>query len=1062
MDAVPEFKFQSLSEYNAIVNRMAEALKNGRLVFFIGAGISRIQGYPSWDEYIDRLIKYWESHINDDPAIQKSRVYVNALDQILNSNIDKKRKVDLVHQMIKQVFGQEMFEERQLDFEKYYFETLPPITEYNPVLTKLASLDASYITTNYDNQIEKHLDTMKTVSATVTDIEDFDDRTDQVSLNTVIHLHGMPNGKPAHFISSSSSYKRHYYSDFQPISKIRNWITEKKLLLVFLGSSMEEDEILSLLSETNGDHIAFLASNHGENETGNCIRKITEDYHSVQNHTQVFWYDNNYNKLPAFVDRLVDDVRDVAYPESTDDWYTFRDIKASDEKIINIINTTVFDVLEHYFDGLSPEIIAKRLPQILNSNIFENPDKNIPVAIWEALDKNDKDLSISKIDSIINYVSGQNWAYRVEIAISFLKKLELSKQQALNLEKSLGSKPDIEYLDFYDWPNVMGWFLVKEIKKRVYLGGYYEAERKLSYNLVSQAQEELVNILNSNEFKVMKWESAADIIDYGGFLQLFHAMLDDKLTIENKNWESNIDERLLRHPIFIKVLMKVNEEKKLTEHLVSQIISNVDFSDKNLGSLFNDFFDENVSEIKRLHGDVEKIEYRDGITMGGEAKAVQQTSFVTDKDLVLDDDDTLINKLTSSNHMGLQLGTDDDLYEQSVSGTIAFLKKILVNPETTVANRVVKLFTENIQQLYNDYKDWYCWYLFEKNGEVKSDDKMVNGIIKMYSDNKISRFDHDDSKILEFLLKNDAFVDTTSSTFWKMDTRNFDLPYPNQNKQEEFTYFHFINSSLGIYLDLFKLVIEKNPNNKYSAKLYIDNIEDYNIRHFMMGRHYDMYKDSLPKTIYDLKGLSSAYRLGNKGTATFRNATLVALSEGYNDSLIDHNVAIVALNEINPSEDYITWDKINVHTIFMYIFQTDYDFPYQQEWLTEIMIRQTSKYFNMIFRMFRKEDSRFNSKLDKLLSNPEKILKLSDEKINIALITSKIDDIENDLQPLFLKILTTIIICGRAKIDGMVIQTVEMALEQSDTEKRKEMVSSLRGLMNTGDLNRLVTKYPTF
>lgn len=71
MDEVPEFKFQSLSEYNVIVNRMAEALKNGRLVFFIGAGISRIQGYPSWDEYIDRLIKYWESHINDDPAIQK-------------------------------------------------------------------------------------------------------------------------------------------------------------------------------------------------------------------------------------------------------------------------------------------------------------------------------------------------------------------------------------------------------------------------------------------------------------------------------------------------------------------------------------------------------------------------------------------------------------------------------------------------------------------------------------------------------------------------------------------------------------------------------------------------------------------------------------------------------------------------------------------------------------------------------------------------------------------------------------------------------------------------------
>ncbi|CAM3096698.1 SIR2 family protein [Leuconostoc rapi] len=1061
MDEVPEFKFQSLSEYNAIVNRMAEAMKNGRLVFFIGAGISRIQGYPSWDEYIDRFIKYWESHINDDPAIQKSRVYVNALDQILNSNIDKKRKVDLVHQMIKQAFGQEMFEERQLDFEKYYFETLPPITEYNPVLTKLANLDAFYITTNYDNQIEKHLDTMRTVSATVTDIGDFDYRTDQVSLNTVIHLHGMPNGKPEHFISSSSSYKKHYYSDFQPISKIRNWITEKKLLLVFLGSSMEEDEILSLLSETNGDNIAFLSSNHGENETGNCIRKVTEDYHSAQNHTQVFWYDDDYNMLPPFVDRLVNDIRDVAYPESNDDWYKFRDVKASDEKIINILNTTEFDILGHYFDGLPPAIIAKRVPQILNSNIFEDPDRNIPVAIWEALDKNDKNLSTSKIDSIINYVNGKNWTYRIEIAISFLRSLELSKQQTLNLEKSLGSKPEIEYLDFYDWPNVMGWFLVKEIKKHSYQGGYYNVGKPLIYNLVPQAQEELINILNSDDFKVIVWESAEDIINCGGFFQLFHAILDDIFTIDNENWESSIDERLLCHPIFIKVLMKVNEETKLSDRLVSQIISNVDFSDRNLGALFNDFFDENDLEIKQSRGNIEKVEYQDGMTFSGEAKEVQQTSFVTEKDLASDDDSTLINKLISPAHKGLQFGIEDDLCEQSVNGTTNFLKKILLNPETTVANRVVKLFADNIQRLYNDYKDLYYWYLFEVGNEVKSDDGMIHAIIKMYKDNKISRFDHDDAKMFKFLLNTDYFVDATSMAFWQIDTVNFDLPYPNQNEQEEFAYIHFINSSLGIYLDLFKLVIEKNPNNKDAAKQYIETIKDDNIRHFMMGRHYDMYTDSLPKTIYDLKGISSAYRLKNKGTSAFKNATLIALNEGYSDSLIEHNVAIVSLHEINPSKDAIAWGKINVFMIFMYIFNTNYDFPYQQEWLTEIMTRHASKYFNTIFRMFRKDNSSINSKINKLLLNPKEILKLSDEKINIALVTSKIDDIKNDLQPLFLKILTTIISFGRVQINGMSIQTIEMALEQSDTEKRKQMFNGLRGSMNLGDFNRLETKYST-
>lgn len=331
----------------------------------------------------------------------------------------------------------------------------------------------------------------------------------------------------------------------------------------------------------------------------------------------------------------------------------------------------------------------------------------------------------------------------------------------------------------------------------------------------------------------------------------------------------------------------------------------------------------------------------------------------------------------------------------------------------------------------------------------------------MYKDNKISRFDHDDAKMFKFLLNTDYFVDATSMAFWQIDTVNFDLPYPNQNEQEEFAYIHFINSSLGIYLDLFKLVIEKNPNNKDAAKQYIETIKDDNIRHFMMGRHYDMYTDSLPKTIYDLKGISSAYRLKNKGTSAFKNATLIALNEGYSDSLIEHNVAIVSLHEINPSKDAIAWGKINVFMIFMYIFNTNYDFPYQQEWLTEIMTRHASKYFNTIFRMFRKDNSSINSKINKLLLNPKEILKLSDEKINIALVTSKIDDIKNDLQPLFLKILTTIISFGRVQINGMSIQTIEMALEQSDTEKRKQMFNGLRGSMNLGDFNRLETKYST-
>lgn len=43
------------------------------LIFFIGAGCSRIQGYPSWDEYIDELISYWV--LNLDKIIDENSYY---------------------------------------------------------------------------------------------------------------------------------------------------------------------------------------------------------------------------------------------------------------------------------------------------------------------------------------------------------------------------------------------------------------------------------------------------------------------------------------------------------------------------------------------------------------------------------------------------------------------------------------------------------------------------------------------------------------------------------------------------------------------------------------------------------------------------------------------------------------------------------------------------------------------------------------------------------------------------------------------------------------------------
>ncbi|EMF0574985.1 hypothetical protein H4N23_002735, partial [Enterococcus hirae] len=53
-------KYHSVEYYNDMVDKIAKAENDFKLVVFIGAGVSISQGYPNWDGYVDHLIKYWQ------------------------------------------------------------------------------------------------------------------------------------------------------------------------------------------------------------------------------------------------------------------------------------------------------------------------------------------------------------------------------------------------------------------------------------------------------------------------------------------------------------------------------------------------------------------------------------------------------------------------------------------------------------------------------------------------------------------------------------------------------------------------------------------------------------------------------------------------------------------------------------------------------------------------------------------------------------------------------------------------------------------------------------------
>ncbi|PDZ25448.1 hypothetical protein CON85_27705 [Bacillus toyonensis] len=320
---------------------LIKSYNEGSLIFFLGAGCSRIQGYPSWDEYIDGLISYWMSNlgalIDENSHYKKVELHdINVLRNLKNSSIERKRKIDIVHQVIEKYCKREegnnhdeakenikKFNENVLNYEKYIFIEVEPELKINPVLKELVRLECLFITTNYDNQIEKHSESKGQGMGIYKRIDQIPEILREFS---IVHLHGTPDiDDPRYFINSSSSYS-HLYLDNQSQLKIIASLLRKKenLSIVFIGCSMEEEEILALLDRTEGSEANYytLLSERTELSDSNrqFFQDVEEEFYRKKRNINVIRYGNSHKLLPDFIEKFVDKLVIETNRDTESDW----------------------------------------------------------------------------------------------------------------------------------------------------------------------------------------------------------------------------------------------------------------------------------------------------------------------------------------------------------------------------------------------------------------------------------------------------------------------------------------------------------------------------------------------------------------------------------------------------------------------------------------------------------------------------------------------------------------------------------------------------------------------
>lgn len=251
-EKIETYLFDTLTNSHPIL----KALNSGKLIIFVGAGMSVHLGLPSWREF---AIRYLEI------------IYKNSQTTSMNFKTKEGLKAEDTKKILSlcEYIGKKNLLDKQLEgYYKSWFETDKSKVLNGRLYEKLYRLNAIYLTTNYDNALDLIAEDGPIVGnngdeSKTTDIGDkkvyydISEFTNEIlKPQNVIHVHGSVKDISTMIISYGDYIKRYglngnlrenkrdFYSDF-----MMEIFSQKDYVVLFMGYGLEEIEILQFLFE---------------------------------------------------------------------------------------------------------------------------------------------------------------------------------------------------------------------------------------------------------------------------------------------------------------------------------------------------------------------------------------------------------------------------------------------------------------------------------------------------------------------------------------------------------------------------------------------------------------------------------------------------------------------------------------------------------------------------------------------------------------------------------------------------------------------------------------------
>ena len=1039
--------------YENLIDDVTEAIKKFNLVIFIGAGVSIAQGYPNWNNYIEHLIKYWQGQVLSVSGEKRlGREHHVVFDLISKSSISNKRKVDLVNYELKKVFGED-FEKRRLDFEKGYFKNLLPYSIVNQTVESLASLNAIFITSNYDYEIENHIKRLKNSVVTINDLNEFTkNKKGKLQFGDVLHIHGTPDCDVKYFVSSSADYSKTYLKNRENFENLVTWFKETKPTVLFIGAGLEEDEILSLLCKDSKNYALMKSENTGNQRVDEHYRGVVEGFFSSENHTQIIWYGDEFEKLPLFVKKLVADINEkLGTHDFYNQWNNLLKPSINQEEYNKNLDSISNDfkylssVLDKVIENDNDQLDQLMLTALLQGNTLKVVKKSFVLPFWKFIVKNIEKLSDNDWEVIYKIISKGYQNYFIDdvfFVYNYAKDKKISSftDNKLNeLRKIISLDEDIVNSSFNKDRTLLGYWLVSTFEQQN-RDLYLEEDSDIEVDLNTECVNKLTSILNKSEFSRYNYYPINyQLEEYGNVEFIYKLMKSRRLFIEEKEFLESASEDLLSIKLIQKLLVQLDNETNLDLEFIRRLIDKIDFSDIHFGEELNTFIKEHRSIIKEKNIETPEKPYRNWIS-SIEGGFVSEFSFLTQENLVEYDESKLLEILINAEKE--QRGSSF-LEEKTIDETENFLITVL-KESNEISKKVSNLLKDHIADLYPKYKRLYVKIISSPEIEENLRNIVREEYLKKF--NKES-FDSNDREFFEYHIKQQ---NTDKDIFKKLLTINVNKLLILRDDNEQLDMFHYINSEMGSYLQCLISLFNQYP--KYTPQIIqkIDSVVDFAYKELAQGILLYVYDWRVINiTYHTFLGFCYSHSIFNTEIANiFKDVVENILKEKIKDNQILDRVYIVALDSVDPTIDSFSLSKNNYGQMINIIFTEDYEFRYSKQWLRELFQHSSRvNYLETISNLFHREDLKkdklylFIKELDKIIGNYSFKLSLHRIKYNLNREKNGYFDLIRDFFLVLLK-------HDKLENDIFYFETVKDILPQLSSKERLDVLREIQRQSN--------------